>query len=533
MKRLLFALCFLPSIAFGAAIDFRNLNTNHFTTNGFRVGLKSIPTNQTIAQFVTNAFNGLVGTGTVTTTIATNIVSGMLTNGNLLYVDMIVGSDTLGRRWNFAWPFRTPLGAKNAASARDTIQVRPGRYTNNALLKDQVHWDWLAGSECHWQPLADDTTNAYAMFDDRVTGACTSNITGDGRFFYTGNVDALTYSLGPRGVVYVQNINSGIRFKALEAQFTDASGAANTIPAIFYIEACNYFFLDVEDLYDPNTNGLSFCSGVYWERGNVFCNVRRNRATFNALYGQDPSTNNTSYSLYYRGDYAETTGIDSGAIYLAGNVTNTNYRMWCDILEIKSTRGPAVAWVTGGKFYVNFQKASSEGGGSPCVWASGKGDGWVTGQKITSVSNACISMGPTTTYEGKAVIRVDELDDGGQMPNFITVNSGLLVIQGPTYCRAISASARGLVQTGGTSRIDSITFDMRALAKTTNHPAHMAGGAMLLRDATLLAPTTTTNAIFAPSAQTVKIYGSLLANTNLHPNVTVPFGIVEVNGGAQ
>lgn len=59
MKRLLFALCLLPSLVFGANIDFRNLNTNHFTTNGFRVGIKSIPTNQTVADFLsTNANNG-------------------------------------------------------------------------------------------------------------------------------------------------------------------------------------------------------------------------------------------------------------------------------------------------------------------------------------------------------------------------------------------------------------------------------------------------------------------------------------------
>lgn len=59
MKRLLFALCLLPALVFGANIDFRNLNPNHFTTNGFRVGLKSIPTNQTIAEYVTGTTNGL------------------------------------------------------------------------------------------------------------------------------------------------------------------------------------------------------------------------------------------------------------------------------------------------------------------------------------------------------------------------------------------------------------------------------------------------------------------------------------------
>lgn len=78
MKRLLFALCLLPSLVFGANIDFRNLNTNHFTTNLYRVGLKSIPTNQTIAEYVTGTTNGLFilrqdGFGTNTTITNFNV----------------------------------------------------------------------------------------------------------------------------------------------------------------------------------------------------------------------------------------------------------------------------------------------------------------------------------------------------------------------------------------------------------------------------------------------------------------------------
>lgn len=471
--------------------------------------------NPAFEGFLTNQFNR-------------NAVTLTYREGKHLRVDATWGNDSTANRTN-GIPFRTLGVARNGALAGDLIDVGEGSYTNNNLLKNGVDWHFRANTFVRWRPLADNITNSYAMFDDRVTGACTSNITGDGRFFYTGSVDDVTVSADVKGALYMQNASSKITFRALEVQVTETTG--NRAVAAVWVEHGDAI-INIEDILDPNTNGFSSCLGIYWERGTVIAHVKRNRMTGNAVYGSDPTTNATAYSMFYYGEYAESTTADNATVYLLGNVTNTAYRLWAEIKEVKGVRGPAAAWVTGGKFYLTAQVTRSLGGSSPSLYGVGPCDAWLTIQKAESATNEVLALGKVVAYEGKTVARIDEFGDGGSLPNFITVNSGTLILKGGSYCKSTSASARGIVQAGGTNRIDQITIDLSALAKTTNHPIHIAGGTLLIDKATLVAPTTTTNVIFAPSAQTVKT-SYLQGNTNLHPNVTVPFGIVEIHGGTQ
>lgn len=521
MNRILFlALLLFPLLAKAANPAFTQFNTNHFTTNGYIVSAKGVPTNANLTNFFSTNLLGQV----------TNIVSSQLTNGHIVYVDQIVGSDVLARRWGFNWPNRTPRGGRDTAARPDTVWVRPGIYTNNALLKDGVNWHWMNGATCFWQPASTNLTNSLGIFDDRASGSVTCNISGEGTFILQADVDFETSHANMKGLVYLQNSGSLINFKARRLQATDDSGAL--LISAFYISDCNQVILDIDEIEDPNPSGISYCYGVYWERGNVWAEVKRSKTTGNCVYAFDPVSNTNSYNMYYRGLSAENSQSEAATVYLLGNLTNRNYRLWCDIQEIISQNGPAVQWQTGGKIYVNFLKASTGVSSvSPVVGGNGSPDAWVTGQKITGKTQPCIGL--ATGYSGRSFIKVMELEDGGSVPSFVSVVAGNLIMQGPTYARGTNAIIRGLVQSGGTSRVENVTFDLRACAGTTNRPVELYGGKFLSKDNVFLAGLSSTNSIFALTAQTMSILGYSTANTNESSAVTINSGTFIVNGNVQ
>lgn len=122
MKRLLFILCFLPLLARGANIDFRNLNINHFTTNGYKVSLKNFPTNSTATNYITALASNyfLTTTGSI----------GTLVNPNLVWVATNGIDATADGSYNKPFAGVSNAAAYARATYRDNwaVGIRSGRY---------------------------------------------------------------------------------------------------------------------------------------------------------------------------------------------------------------------------------------------------------------------------------------------------------------------------------------------------------------------------------------------------------------------
>jgi hypothetical protein len=96
-------------------------------------------------------WTSVMTTGAVNTIVSTAIAANVLTfnTGVTLYVDPVLGSDTPvtgGARGYPNRPFQTIAAANTAASAYDTVILRPGLYDERNIGKDLVNHHWEIGA---------------------------------------------------------------------------------------------------------------------------------------------------------------------------------------------------------------------------------------------------------------------------------------------------------------------------------------------------------------------------------------------------
>ncbi len=118
----------------------------------------------------------------------------IFSHGNTVFVDIVNGVDATGARGRSDKPFLTLAAAKTAASAGDTIIVRPGAYTGNNLFKTGVNWYFMLGAQ-----VTHGGATTAAIFDDNASGAVTTRIAGYGVFIGSG---------ANRGIFNLTNVSS-------------------------------------------------------------------------------------------------------------------------------------------------------------------------------------------------------------------------------------------------------------------------------------------------------------------------------------
>lgn len=77
--------------------------------------------------------------------LATGLFDLKALTGNLVWVDLVNGSNATGQRGKSHRPFLTLTAAKTAAQSGDTIVVLPGAYSDQDLAKNGVTWLLLPG----------------------------------------------------------------------------------------------------------------------------------------------------------------------------------------------------------------------------------------------------------------------------------------------------------------------------------------------------------------------------------------------------
>src|SRR6185369_2046047 len=79
-----------------------------------------------------------------------------------LVVSQSQGDDATASR--FGSPFKTLGAAKTAAMSGDTIVVMDGTFNERDLLRNGVHWSFMAGTKVLYTGAG--STNDRAIFDD-------------------------------------------------------------------------------------------------------------------------------------------------------------------------------------------------------------------------------------------------------------------------------------------------------------------------------------------------------------------------------
>lgn len=463
-------------------------------------------------------------------TITTNI-GGTSTNltGNILWVDSVYGDNATAAADRGDLPYLTLTAAKNAASAGDTIVVRPGSYSTGPtnLLKNLVNWHFESGAVLSNRFSA--AGHARAIFDDRGIGAINCKITGLGTFIaHMTNAVANSDLMG--GILVLTNPASNIQISGARAEgWAEGITATSRDGTLFRIENAGTVHINFDEVigpeYSPSVAPEAGVNGILWVRGDVWMRVRKMKVEGYGVWGEAPQSDmlGTTNDLYYEGDSIVTT--KSQAIFFS--MSNYTHRAWVRSGEIRTEAAPALSTIAlqdGGRVYIQAEKIGGTNvaqtiainrliAGSPGVQA------WITSQKVSADTQWLSSA-------NAADIRfdVDHWEDEKAVANGLDLLSGK-----NTFFKGDFAVKNGTVvtHTSGTNtfiacRLDSIGTNLTASVVNNITVATTDGSSNLIFQATSLfspikvpthAGAKTMSTDFGTS--TIEVYGSLTCNTNV------------------
>jgi len=255
------------------------------------------------------------------------------------------------------------------------------------------------------------------------------------------------------------------------------------------------------------THAADGFNALYWEAGEIYCNVRHVNVDGYAYWGSALASIGATNNCYITGHRWESPFSSFYHASLGPASVSTGFKCWADVLEIF---GPVSCY--GGKQYINAEKISAAGPAIDCSGSTGFPEQWITAQKIESSSSQfCIggSLGnqwitcQNIIYSGT-----------GQAINF-TGGTNTVIGQ---YLQ-VTGDGRGIYHGGGTTRIEGIEVDSRAASGTTNYPIQVEASGLTLKGVSTRSPAANVASIAGYSAQTVTIESGITLDRNPHANI--------------
>lgn len=290
--------------------------------------------------------------------------------------------------------------AANYAQPGDLIEVEPGVYNCNNLLRNGVNWTFKPGASVfytnfdshYWQ--AEDLPGYFAIWDDTAQGAVTSNITG-------GSFNVRTSHPFCPGVIWT--VNAGTR---LNINCSDMScrvwGAGPGNSTIATNLASRQFYGVSNCALDVVTCGLATCTnadttstlwnntlgqlqattgleanGFVWRMGEAHFNCPAVIDDAQAIWATGKTDGSGDSSMFYTGQYLR------GTLY--NDSLTTNSVMWANVQYIDGSASQFSALnLYGGKNYVTAEKVLGSTSGSLGAAIQDASYNWITIQKFTA-----------------------------------------------------------------------------------------------------------------------------------------------------
>ena len=477
---------------------------------------------------------------------------------NMLYV-ATNGSDALAARGQPFPPFATLHAAKLAARSGDTINVYPGLYNDNDLITNGVNWNFGIGGarsvtivdapattipNSNWPIFGDQrcgkTTNIISGFPNLIYhtgtngqdiggGSDTGSITiggGDTNCFapvFLTNGSTAFYQLGTIGFgsltnLILQNVTPSALCIA-NVQYADITHCG--ITNLFGCTGRQSVVSVTNNSYGSPVTAQDYSTGIYWGQGETHIHgpVIGNFPQYGIWCAEPPGVSNLQ-NFYYTGD------VIHQKIYQTAN--NRSYKCWYTITEIDCTNASALVCfdIFGGSAYLEGnQKTWDEGTalGSSCFNFQGGSYVEVHSLKAEALGGAAGGgEGFITGGVGGGQMFADVMnytDGDGKLLRGITINqAGLdLYMDGGNMW---ITNGTGLVISAGTNHVKGLYVNTSTGAGTTNYPAVITGGTLMLSGCTLVSPAGT-DSIHAGTAQTVGVLSSSSANIMPNANITL------------
>lgn len=450
--------------------------------------------------------NGSIVLSNLVGTVANNVTN--LKAGNIIWVQTN-GNNATAERGREDKPFADPSAAKAVAITGDLIWIRPGLYINNDILARNVNY-YVEGIIS----FTDDGSDTQAaIFDTRtITNPTTNIITGPGRYSFT-RIDGVGSTDYRSGVLVSSNDNNRITISGEEINLSEGVALQDgRIAGVLGLRGNIYS--KFKRIHDDGVNA-SYTSAAYWENGEMYFDC-------------------------------EDVDMDNGyGVWAFEVTTNTVANLW-----IKSQRLRARAWngiqvdaqatSTNNQFKVWLTEFGELSGGISPLIVNGPAD-YNRGSRVYIESGGKID-GPLGINSGTVWVSADKHSSGGS-GNYLTMNGGRLFLFSQHYeTLGATAGSTGFdlnggyanisggqlihggnpfKQRGGTNLIEGLTIDTSAAVNATNVPIQYMGGALTLKNVSLVASNNAANVINATTAQTLGIAGILNANKPIDSDITI------------
>jgi hypothetical protein len=506
----------------------------------------------TAGEFSGNGFNitGLNGANINDSTISSNKMDAtahVAYKNDVTQAGLAAGSFALktsawlNKPSGLATNYSSLSAAKTASAAGDIITSIAMNVGATNLLKNGVDYDLRGVTLTHSNQIPQSAGLSLSIFDDRGQGAVTNTIKGLKLIDYRSQVlttaEALTetnpfVNINAYGPVYITNPATSLRLQVDQIQHSIVGNLNNS--AAIWIVNTSFAEIDVGEIIDPlalspqavigkdefdeDVSLNSEAAGVYWEHGETTARIGRIYGFGYGFYGDQ---NNVAGTLsvenyWHSGDLIHSTG--NPAIYTVG--TNTGFRMWFEVLELRSDGGQVISLFGTQRFYLlkNSKISTTKSGAFAISLAStGSPEAWINSQKVTSTNGGFVWLDSQTT--GRLDITCQEYFDTGTAGTAI----GYLTESGTNYIhggRAKITAGKGISHTGGKTFAENLYLDTATTTNAAYNPVSVAAAGLILKDCVLIAPAGT-DSITAASAQTVTVIGNVYANTAKHANVTI------------
>jgi hypothetical protein len=441
--------------------------------------------------------------------LATNVLSLAGVQKAQLFVDPVHGNDSQGSRYGQA--FQSLLAARATAKPGDTIFVSGAHMLTNAtdqLLKDQVHWHFLAGSSV--TKTDPGTGPGYGILDDRATGPCVSTVSGEGVFTFK-HAAQRDLNINVKGTIFTRNPETEltIHCKRIEGVFKDLN-----LSAVVYISNCKRVTIQADEIIDPHNRTTFYyeteedawapgTTGIYWHHGELHTHIKRISVTGYGLYGQDAPRGGVSENWWHTSDLVDNESRRGGEV--PGLYTHAQSLLWKVWLNVHELRSSGIGWehIGSGKVYIKAAKWGTVGR-RPAIHLGNIGDGehWMQVQKLSSAGRWVDISDPHTGTLHLSVLQYE--DTGGLTEGFVN-DGGTLYIQGG---EAKVRNGKGIVHRSGVTRVAGLHLDTSSTDRAANRPAEVFGAGLKLYNSFLVGPASASSVFGAQGNPLVKAWNT-------------------------
>ena len=436
---------------------------------------------------ITGSLFGTASYAMTASYIPTNYVKILRTDGNMIEINSI-------------------NSAISMSNYGDLIVIKPGTYNESIVLKDGINLHFEKGAILN----SIGVTGSSTITDNGSAVSC--SITGYGMF------KNLIPSATGNNVIYLNNANTILEMEAYSLEGEGLQPASALRSSTIYINACKYFSLKAETVYNARNVGIWLASNTATASLNI-----KNLITGNNQPGSGSSTLiNYAGILYVDIDNVQINNVGHALSHRAGTCYANINKTWSKGMDPNySTFLFSQFQGTGAQIlYLNFDEIIGISGSQPCGGIElTQGSSYIEGNYISTQGLSCMSYAGSSHIEHYN--KVKKIISSGSQAVSMDNSNGIVVLEADLI-KAMNAmvvwstnSHNGTVK----CRIKNAKLDQTTGSSHVIQTSDIVNNDIFILENCLLVGNNTS--IYANNSASIRIIGELVTNVPTSSNVTI------------